>query len=36
MDLAVHAEFADPARDELRVLCAEVEDQDAILVQILI
>ena len=30
MDFAVHAQFADAAGDELRVLRAEVEDQDAV------
>jgi hypothetical protein len=28
--LAVHAEFPHPARDQLRVLRAKVDDQDAI------
>ncbi len=36
VDFAVDAELADPPGDELRVLRAEVEDQDAILVQVLI
>jgi hypothetical protein len=36
MDFAEHPEFAHPAGDELGVLRAEVEDQDAILVQVLI
>jgi hypothetical protein len=35
MDFTVDAEFANPPRDELGVLRAEIEDQDAILVQVL-
>jgi hypothetical protein len=34
MDLAVDAEFADPARDQLRVLRAEVEDQNPVRVNV--
>ena len=34
MDLAVDAAFADAARDQLRVLGAEVEDQDAVRVDV--
>jgi hypothetical protein len=30
MDLAVHADLAHAARDQLGVLGAEIEDQDAI------
>ena len=29
MDLAIDVEFAQPARDELRILRAEVQDQDS-------
>ncbi|MFO1510034.1 MAG: hypothetical protein U1F31_09715 [Steroidobacteraceae bacterium] len=36
MDFAVDAQFADPSGNELRVLRAEVEDQNAILMQILV
>ena len=34
MDLAVHAALAHAARDQLRVLRAEVEDQDAVRVDV--
>ncbi|MFO0450989.1 MAG: hypothetical protein ACK52I_20410 [Pseudomonadota bacterium] len=35
MDLAVHADLAHAARDQLRVLRAEVEDQDPVRVDVL-
>src|SRR5690606_25374659 len=33
-DFAVHAELADAARDQLRVLGAEIEDEDLVVVDI--
>jgi len=33
MDFAVDAGFADPARDQLRVLRAEVEDENLVVLQ---
>ncbi len=34
VDLAVHAEFADAAGDQLRVLGAEIEDENSVRVNV--
>ncbi|MNM73733.1 hypothetical protein D3C81_854730 [compost metagenome] len=33
-DFAIHAKFADATRDQLRVLCAEIEDEDLVVMDV--